>query len=77
MRDQQASFNASKIGETIPVLVTGKGRNPGQLHGRSPWMQAVHFDAPESLMGQIVDVKVVGATLNSLAGEYVAAVEVA
>lgn len=77
LRDQQASFNASKIGETIPVLVTGKGRNPGQLHGRSPWMQAVHFDAPESLMGQIVDVKVVGATLNSLAGEYVAAVEVA
>ncbi len=77
LRDQQASFNASKIGETIPVLVTGKGRNPGQLHGRSPWMQAVHFDAPESLMGQIVDVKVAGATLNSLAGEYVAAVEVA
>ena len=77
LRDQQASFNASKIGETIPVLVTGKGRNPGQLHGRSPRMQAVHFDAPESLMGQIVDVKVVGATLNSLAGEYVAAVEVA
>ena len=77
LRNQQASFNASKIGQTIPVLVTGKGRNPGQLHGRSPWMQAVHFDAPGTLMGQIVDVKVVGATLNSLAGEYVAAVEVA
>jgi len=77
LRDQQASFNASKIGETIPVLVTGKGRNPGQLHGRSPWMQAVHFDAPETLIGQIVDVKVVGATLNSLAGEHVAAVEAA
>ncbi|WP_300391143.1 tRNA (N6-isopentenyl adenosine(37)-C2)-methylthiotransferase MiaB [Henriciella sp.] len=77
LREQQGEFNASKIGQTIPVLVTGKGRNQGQMHGRSPWMQAVHFDAPGHLIGQIVDVKVVGATLNSLAGEYSAAVEAA
>ena len=75
--EQQRAFNASKIGHTIPVLVTGKGRLDGQMHGRSPWQQAVHFDAPASTMGQIVDVKVVGATLNALAGEYAAAVEVA
>ena len=77
LREQQASFNASKIGQTVPVLVTGKGRNPGQLHGRSPWMQAVHFDADEHHIGQIVDVKIVGATLNSLSGDHVAAVEAA
>jgi tRNA-2-methylthio-N6-dimethylallyladenosine synthase len=77
LREQQASFNASKIGQTVPVLVTGKGRNPGQLHGRSPWMQAVHFDAAEHHIGQIVDVKIVGATLNSLSGDHVAAVEAA
>ncbi|WP_300381737.1 tRNA (N6-isopentenyl adenosine(37)-C2)-methylthiotransferase MiaB [Henriciella sp.] len=77
LREQQGEFNASKIGETIPVLVTGKGRNPGQMHGRSPWMQAIHFDAPDHLIGQIVDVKVVGATLNSLTGEYATAVEAA
>ncbi|MEQ8558444.1 MAG: tRNA (N6-isopentenyl adenosine(37)-C2)-methylthiotransferase MiaB [Henriciella sp.] len=77
LREQQGEFNASKIGQIIPVLVTGKGRNQGQMHGRSPWMQAVHFDAPGHLIGQIVDVKVVGATLNSLAGEYTAAVEAA
>ena len=75
--EQQAQFNASKVGKTIPVLVTGKGRNPGQMHGRSPWMQAVHFDAPENLAGQIIEVKVAGATLNSLAGDYLAAVEAA
>ena len=77
LKQQQTEFNASKVGQTIPVLVTGKGRNPGQMHGRSPWMQAVHFDGSEHLAGQIVDVKVVGATLNSLAGEYTAAVEAA
>ncbi|MGB3626739.1 MAG: radical SAM protein, partial [Henriciella sp.] len=75
--EQQRAFNASKIGQTIPVLVTGKGRMDGQMHGRSPWQQAIHFDAPATTLGQIVDVKVVGATLNSLAGEYAAVVEVA
>ena len=75
--EQQAAFNASKVGQTIPVLVTGKGRMAGQVHGRSPWMQAVHFDAPAHLIGTIVDVKVVGSSLNSLTGEHTAAVEAA
>lgn len=69
LRQQQTEFNASKIGHTVPVLVGGKGRQPGQLHGRSPWMQAVHFDGPDSLNGQIVNVKIIGASLNSLTGE--------
>ena len=69
LRQQQTEFNASKTGHTVPVLVGGKGRQPGQLHGRSPWMQAVHFDGPDSLNGQIVNVKIIGASLNSLTGE--------
>ncbi|MBA4225369.1 MAG: tRNA (N6-isopentenyl adenosine(37)-C2)-methylthiotransferase MiaB [Hyphomonas sp.] len=69
LRQQQTEFNASQIGKSLPVLVTGKGRNPGQMHGRSPYLQAVHFEGPESLNGQIVDVKIVGASLNSLTGE--------
>ena len=69
LREQQTAFNQSKIGQTIPVLITGRGRREGQIHGRSPWMQAVHFDGPPSLIGQVADVKVTAATLNSLAGE--------
>ncbi|MEL7545241.1 MAG: tRNA (N6-isopentenyl adenosine(37)-C2)-methylthiotransferase MiaB [Pseudomonadota bacterium] len=69
LRQQQTEFNASKIGQTIPVLIGGKGRLEGQLHGRSPWMQAVHFNGADVLMGQIVDVKIIGASLNSLTGE--------
>ena len=77
LKQQQTEFNASKVGETLPVLVTGKGKMPGQAHGRSPWMQAVHFDGPESLVGKIVDVKIVGSTMSSLTGEYAHAVEAA
>ncbi|MEM6535511.1 MAG: tRNA (N6-isopentenyl adenosine(37)-C2)-methylthiotransferase MiaB [Pseudomonadota bacterium] len=68
LREQQTAFNASKIGETVPVLVTGKGRMEGQMHGRSPWLQAVHFDGSEDLAGQIIDVDIIGASLNSLTG---------
>ncbi|MFN4184586.1 MAG: tRNA (N6-isopentenyl adenosine(37)-C2)-methylthiotransferase MiaB [Hyphomonas sp.] len=77
LRTQQTEFNASQIGKTLPVLVTGKGRNEGQMHGRSPYLQAVHFDGPETLNGQIVDVKIVGASLNSLAGELLRVAEAA
>jgi tRNA-2-methylthio-N6-dimethylallyladenosine synthase len=71
LRDQQTAFNQSQIGRTLPVLVTGKGRIEGQMHGRSPYLQAVHFEGDESRMNTLVDVKIVAATLNSLTGELV------
>ena len=69
LREQQQAFNASKVGQRVPVLVTGRGRLEGQLHGRSPWMQAVHFDGPDHLMGSIVETEIIGASLNSLTGQ--------
>ena len=77
LQKQQTEFNESKIGQTVPVLVTGRGRLEGQAHGRSPWMQSVHFQGPEELTGQIVDVKVSGATMSSLTGDLVREHEVA
>jgi tRNA-2-methylthio-N6-dimethylallyladenosine synthase len=69
LRQQQEAFNRSKIGAVIPVLVTGKGRLPGQAHGRSPWAQAVHFAAMGAKPGDLVDVRVTGATLVSLSAD--------
>ncbi|MBI1399926.1 tRNA (N6-isopentenyl adenosine(37)-C2)-methylthiotransferase MiaB [Hyphomonas sp.] len=71
LRDQQTAFNRAQIGRTIPVLVTGKGRNEGQMHGRSPYLQAVHFDGTEAQLNQLVDLRIVDASLNSLTGELV------
>ncbi len=68
LREQQQAFNASKIGQRLPVLVSGTGRQPGQLHGRSPYLQAVHFDGEAELIGQIVEVDIIAASLNSLTG---------
>jgi tRNA-2-methylthio-N6-dimethylallyladenosine synthase len=69
---QQTAFNARQIGRTLPVLVSGTGRMPGQMYGRSPYLQAVHFDGPTDLVGKIVDVQVKVSTQNSLSGTAVA-----
>lgn len=68
LKGQQTRFNASKVGESLAVLVTGKGRKDGQMHGRSPYMQSVHFNGPPALVGQIVNVEITKSTLNSLGG---------
>jgi tRNA-2-methylthio-N6-dimethylallyladenosine synthase len=70
--EQQRAFNAAQIGKTLPVLVAGKGRNAGQMHGRSPYLQGVHFEGAPDLVGRVVDVAISGATQNSITGALVA-----
>ena len=70
--DEQArSFNTSQIGRVLPVLFERPGRNPGQLIGRSPYLQAVHATAPDHLIGQIVSLRIESAARMSLAGELI------
>ncbi len=69
LRDQQAAFNASLTGQTVPVLITGPGRHPGQLAGRTPWLQPVHLPGALSLIGETVPVFIASGNPNSLAGE--------
>ncbi|MBN8607074.1 MAG: tRNA (N6-isopentenyl adenosine(37)-C2)-methylthiotransferase MiaB [Caulobacterales bacterium] len=66
--EQQRSFNESQIGRVLPVLVTGDGRRPGQKHGRSPYLQSVHFDDTRADNGDIVEVRIDHATQNSISG---------
>jgi len=69
---QQTAFNASRLGMTCDVLFERKGRNPGQLVGKSPWLQPVPVDAPEALIGTIQAVEIVEIGSNSLFGRLVA-----
>ena len=66
--EQRAAFNAAQTGRVLPVLFEKVGRHPGQLIGRSPYLQAVHATAPDRLLGQIVPVRIDSAAQNSLAG---------
>jgi tRNA-2-methylthio-N6-dimethylallyladenosine synthase len=66
--DQQRAFNASQAGKVLPVLFERPGRHPGQLSGRSPYLQAVHVDGSDRLIGQIVPVRIEAGSKMSLAG---------
>jgi tRNA-2-methylthio-N6-dimethylallyladenosine synthase len=71
LMEQLQAFNHSMVGKTITVLVEKKGRHEGQMIGRSPYLQSVHCELPESALGRIVRVQVVGTMPNSLSGQYV------
>lgn len=74
--DEQArAFNQSQVGKTLPVLFERAGRYPGQLIGRSPYLQAVHATAPDHLIGQIVPVRIESAARMSLSGALTQALE--
>jgi tRNA-2-methylthio-N6-dimethylallyladenosine synthase len=68
LQEQQAAFNARTVGLTVGVLFDRRGRRPGQLLGRSPWMQSVHAEAPDRLLGTVADVRIEAAGPNSLSG---------
>lgn len=65
---QQQAFNSAMRGLTVDVLLEGFGKRPGQLVGRSPWLQAVHVDAPAERVGEIVSVTIDHIGANTLSG---------
>ncbi|MDP3658933.1 tRNA (N6-isopentenyl adenosine(37)-C2)-methylthiotransferase MiaB [Phenylobacterium sp.] len=71
LETQQRAFNAAQAGKVLPVLFEKSGRYPGQIIGRSPYLQAVYLEAPDRLIGQIVPVEINRAGPNSLVGARV------
>jgi tRNA-2-methylthio-N6-dimethylallyladenosine synthase len=71
-REIQTVNNARLIGERFEVLVTGKSRREYQWSGYTTSHRVINFASQErELLGTYVQVKVTGATPNSLAGEHV------
>jgi tRNA-2-methylthio-N6-dimethylallyladenosine synthase len=66
--EQQRAFNARMVGRALPVLFERPGRHPGQILGRSPYLQSVRVEAPPGLLGRIAPVRIEAAAKNSLAG---------
>jgi tRNA-2-methylthio-N6-dimethylallyladenosine synthase len=66
---QQRAFNAAFAGKRLDVLLEKPGRLPGQLAGKSPYLQAVQVMAPSHLVGEVVPVTVAALGSYSLFGE--------
>jgi tRNA-2-methylthio-N6-dimethylallyladenosine synthase len=72
LNGQQQAFNRNAIGRRLPVLFEKRGRQPGQLIGRTPHAQAVHVVAGAENLGEIVDVRIDDLSRFSLRGSLVA-----
>ncbi|MEO8758683.1 MAG: tRNA (N6-isopentenyl adenosine(37)-C2)-methylthiotransferase MiaB [Devosia sp.] len=72
---QMRDFGKSVVGQTLDVLIEKPGRMPGQIGGRSPYLQAVHMEGPERLIGTVQPVLITRAGNNSIEGKIVTHVE--
>jgi tRNA-2-methylthio-N6-dimethylallyladenosine synthase len=69
---QQSAFNRAAIGKTVDVLFERSGRNPGQIVGRTAYLQPAHVVASADLIGQVVPVRIESLERYSLLGQLVA-----
>ena len=66
LAEQQAAFMQSLVGKQVSVLLEKPGREPGQLVGRSPFLQPVICDETVGKIGDIAAVRIERASTNSL-----------
>jgi tRNA-2-methylthio-N6-dimethylallyladenosine synthase len=69
---QRVAFNRTLVGRRIDVLFDRPGRRPGQIVGRSPYMQSVRAEGDASRIGAMASVEIVGLGANTLIGRIVA-----
>ena len=71
---RQKAFNQSVVGQEMTVLIERRGRHDGQLVGRSPYMQPVHFAGPAfaDAVGRLATVRITSAFANSLYADLLA-----
>jgi len=68
---QQSAFNEAAIGTTVDVLFEREARNPGQIVGRTAYLQPAHVMASPDIIGQVVPVRIDSLERYSLLGELV------
>ncbi len=65
---QRRAFNLSVVGRNIDVLFEKPGKKPGQVSGKTPYLQTVQIEAPDSLIGEVATVEIVECGANTLFG---------
>ena len=69
LREQQLQFAESLVGRRIDVLIEKPGRHPGQMVGRSPFLQPVVLPTGLGEIGDRVTVTIRAVLPNSLLAE--------
>jgi tRNA-2-methylthio-N6-dimethylallyladenosine synthase len=69
---QQSAFNKAMIGRTVDVLFERQARNPGQIVGRTAYLQPAHVMASPDIIGQVLPVRIESLERYSLLGRLAA-----
>jgi len=69
LNQQTDRFNQRTVGKTFSILLERPGRHPGQLVGKSPYLQAVHVETEDAGIGELIDVEIIARHAHSLAGK--------
>ncbi|MBO9669514.1 MAG: tRNA (N6-isopentenyl adenosine(37)-C2)-methylthiotransferase MiaB [Sphingobium sp.] len=64
----QLAFNEATVGRRTTVLLERAGKYPGQLIGKSPWLQSVIVENADARIGDLIEVDIVSGGPNSLGG---------
>jgi tRNA-2-methylthio-N6-dimethylallyladenosine synthase len=70
LNDQMKAFNEQTVGMELPILFDGI-TSKGQLHGRTPYNQAIHVEGNPRLNNTIETVRVTSTNGKSLMGDLV------
>jgi tRNA-2-methylthio-N6-dimethylallyladenosine synthase len=65
INSQQHAFNRATLGARTRILIDRKGKLPGQMLGKSPWLQSVHLQT-DAVIGTMIDVEITAAGPNSV-----------
>jgi tRNA-2-methylthio-N6-dimethylallyladenosine synthase len=71
LSQHQKEFMGSMVGRVLPVLLERPGRLEGQLVGRSEYLHGVHATIDQAQIGDVVNLRILGADTNSLRAEFV------
>ena len=66
LKEQQVAAQEGMVGRDVRVLFENKGREAGQLIGKSEYLHAVHAEADDAMIGTVQKVHVIEARTNSL-----------
>ncbi len=71
LAQQLTAFNTACVGREMSVLVEKPGRMAGQMIGRSPYLQSVHFEDLLQRVGHLVRCRINAVMPNSLSATVV------
>ncbi|MBX7146607.1 MAG: tRNA (N6-isopentenyl adenosine(37)-C2)-methylthiotransferase MiaB [Alphaproteobacteria bacterium] len=69
LKQQQKNYNQKFVHQKLPVLFEKQGKYKNQYVGKTPYMQSVHVESKENLIGHLKEIWIAESHSNSFKGQ--------